>query len=55
VVFSRTFYKGAALYGSGNYTPPPLQYFNKALAIDPNYKEALNNKQTIISKMRNIS
>jgi tetratricopeptide (TPR) repeat protein len=46
--------KGAALYASGNYTQA-LQYFNEALSIDPNYKEALSNKQTVISKMRNVS
>ena len=35
--------KGRALYNLGNYTQA-IQSFNKALAIDPNYKEALSGK-----------
>jgi hypothetical protein len=32
-----------------------LNDFDKALAIDPNYKVALDNKQAALSKMRNAS
>ncbi len=38
-----------SLYGLGNYTQA-IQWFNKASAIDPNYKVASDNKQAALSK-----
>ena len=40
--------KGNALYGLGRYSEA-LDAYNKALAIDPNYKTALDNKQLVLS------
>jgi uncharacterized protein YjbI with pentapeptide repeats/Flp pilus assembly protein TadD len=44
--------KGAALVKEGNYTQA-IQYLNKSLAIDPNFKDALNTKQ-MLSDQKNI-
>ena len=46
--------KGNALLNQGNFTQA-IQYFDKDLAIDPNYKEALDNRQATLSKMGNVS
>ena len=37
------YYKGMAYLNAGNYTES-IAYFDKALAINPNYTLALNNK-----------
>ena len=41
--------KGTALNSLGNYTQA-LQFFNKALAMNPNDSDALKGKQNAISK-----
>ena len=46
--------KGDSLLNQGNY-PLAIQYFDKAIAIDPNYKEALDNRQATLFKMGNVS
>jgi tetratricopeptide (TPR) repeat protein len=43
------FNKGNAFYYQDNYAQA-IQYDDKALAIDPNYKQALDNKQYALSK-----
>jgi tetratricopeptide (TPR) repeat protein len=45
-------FKGIFLYGLGNYTEA-ITYFDKALAIDPNYKLARDNKALSIEKLNN--
>jgi tetratricopeptide (TPR) repeat protein len=41
---------GRALFKSGNYTGA-IKYLDKALAIDPNYKLALNNKAWALKQL----
>jgi len=48
------FDKGNALFNHGNYTGA-IEYFDKALAIDPNFKEALNGKAGSLAELRNYT
>jgi len=45
-------YKGLALYNQSNFTEA-LQYFDKALSIDPRNAEALNDKADALRKLGN--
>ena len=45
-------HKGSALYSLGNYTQA-IQYYDKALAVDPNNKRALNNKGSTLYSLGN--
>ena len=44
--------KGNALYSQGNYTQA-IQYYDKALAVDPNDKDALNGKGDALYSLAN--
>jgi tetratricopeptide (TPR) repeat protein len=46
--------KGEILYRQGNYTQA-VQYFDKALAVDPNYKDALNGKAYAFKSLGNYT
>jgi tetratricopeptide (TPR) repeat protein len=46
--------KAYTLYSQGNYTQA-IQYYDKALVIDPNLKEALNGKGNALSSQGNYT
>jgi prepilin-type processing-associated H-X9-DG protein len=46
--------KGWALYYQGNYQQA-IQLFDKALAVDPNYQDALRGKQNALSNLSHDS
>ena len=49
---AHTLFNQATFYDQGNYTQA-IQYYDKALAIDPNYKEALSGKGSALDGIGN--
>ena len=52
MLFSTLFDKGSKLLGEGKYKEA-ISVYDKALAIDPNYENALNNKCVVLDIISN--